>query len=98
MKYDMNSMKRLLCLVCCFYWLSVIVYGSKKTSSFYLAELKCENLIEPLGIDNVTPHFSWKLKGDGWKGGQTSQRSSRTQNKQESDIAYSKVGLWDCYT
>ena len=71
MKYDMNSMKRLLCLVCCFYWLSVIVYGSKKTSSFYLAELKCENLIEPLGIDNVTPHFSWKLKGDGWKGGQT---------------------------
>ena len=71
MKYDMNSMKRLLCLVCCFCWLSVIVYGSKKTSSFYLAELKCENLIEPLGIDNVTPHFSWKLKGDGWKGGQT---------------------------
>ena len=71
MKYDMNSMKRLLCLVCCFCWLSVIVYGNKKTSSFYLSELKCENLIDPLGIDNVTPHFSWKLKGDGWKGGQT---------------------------
>ena len=67
----MNSMKRLLCLVCCFCWLSVIVYGSKKISTFYLAELKCENLIDPLGIDNVTPHFSWKLKGDGWKGGQT---------------------------
>jgi alpha-rhamnosidase len=49
----------------------VIVYGNKKTPSFYLAELKCENLIDPLGIDNVTPHFSWKLKGDGWKGGQT---------------------------
>ena len=64
-------MKRLLCLVCCFCWLSVIVYGSKKISTFYLAELKCENLIDPLGIDNVTPHFSWKLKGDGWKGGQT---------------------------
>ena len=71
MKYDMNSMKRLLCLVGCFCWLSVIVYGNKKTSSFYLSELKCENLIEPLGIDNVTPHFSWKLKGNGWKGGQT---------------------------
>lgn len=67
----MNSMKRLLCLVCCFCWLSVIVYGSKKISTFYLSELKCENLINPLGIDNVTPHFSWKLKGDGWKGGQT---------------------------
>lgn len=49
----------------------MIVYGSKKISTFYLSELKCENLINPLGIDNVTPHFSWKLKGDGWKGGQT---------------------------
>ena len=67
----MNSMKRLLCLVCCFCWLSVIVYGSQKTTAFYLSELKCENLINPLGIDNVTPHFSWKLKGNGWKGGQT---------------------------
>ena len=67
----MNSMKRLLCLVCCFCCLSVIVYGNKKTPSFYLAELKCENLVDPLGIDNVAPHFSWKLKGDGWKGRQT---------------------------
>ena len=49
----------------------MIVYGSKKISTFYLSELKCENLINPLGIDNVTPHFSWKLKGDGWKGRQT---------------------------
>jgi alpha-L-rhamnosidase len=49
----------------------MIVYGNEKTSPFYLAELKCENLIDPLGIDNVTPHFSWKLKGDGWKDGQT---------------------------
>ena len=66
-------MKRLLCLglICYFCCLSMIVYGNEKTSPFYLAELKCENLIDPLGIDNVTPHFSWKLKGDGWKGGQT---------------------------
>ena len=49
----------------------MIVYGSQKTTAFYLSELKCENLINPLGIDNVTPHFSWKLKGNGWKGGQT---------------------------
>ena len=69
----MNRMKRLLCLglICYFCCLSMIVYGNEKTSPFYLAELKCENLIDPLGIDNVTPHFSWKLKGDGWKDGQT---------------------------
>lgn len=69
----MNRMKRLLCLglICYFCCLSMIVYGNENTSPFYLAELKCENLIDPLGIDNVTPHFSWKLKGDGWKDGQT---------------------------
>lgn len=37
---------------------------------FILTELKCENLVNPLGIDNATPHFSWKLKGDRLKGGQ----------------------------
>ena len=30
-----------------------------------MVELKCENMVDPLGIDNVTPCFSWKLKGDG---------------------------------
>lgn len=23
-------------------------------------DLKCENLYDPLGIDNTAPHFSWK--------------------------------------
>jgi alpha-L-rhamnosidase len=27
-------------------------------------------LVNPLGIDNRIPHFSWKLKGDGLKEGQ----------------------------
>lgn len=30
----------------------------------YLTDLRCENLVNPNGIDNVTPHFSWKIKGD----------------------------------
>lgn len=68
----MNSMKRLLCLglILSFCCLSLTAYGNEKTPPFHLVELKCENLIDPLGIDNVTPHFSWKLKGDGVKGGQ----------------------------
>ncbi|MEY8706529.1 family 78 glycoside hydrolase catalytic domain [Bacteroides faecichinchillae] len=56
----------------CFCNISAVMYGKGKDTSvsFTLDELKCENLINPLGIDNTTPHFSWKLKGDGWKGGQ----------------------------
>lgn len=86
-------MKRLLCLVCCFCCLSVIVYGNKKTPSFYLAELKCENLIDPLGIDNVTPHFSWKLKGDGWKGGQTYYEIQVASDS--ALLAQGKADLWN---
>ena len=66
----MNSMKRLLCLICYFCCLSIIAHGNAKTTPFHLVELKCENLTNPLGIDNVTPHFSWKLKGEELKGGQ----------------------------
>lgn len=28
-------------------------------------DLRCENLCEPLAIDNVKPHFSWKMFADG---------------------------------
>ena len=30
-------------------------------SSITLYNLRCENLINPVGIDNITPHFSWKI-------------------------------------
>lgn len=44
--------------------------GKENKVSFSLVELKCENMVDPLGIDNVTPHLSWKLKGDGVVDGQ----------------------------
>lgn len=56
----------------CFSNISAVMYGKGTSASFFLDELKCENMINPLGIDNTAPHFSWKLKGEGWKGGQTS--------------------------
>ena len=36
------------------------------TSPDYLQvyDLRCENLIDPLGIDTTIPHFSWKLSSD----------------------------------
>ena len=32
--------------------------------SVLLEDLRCENLKNPLGIDNITPHFSWKVLCD----------------------------------
>lgn len=51
-------------IICCLWCLPKIVHG-KENRGLSLVELKCENMVDPLGIDNVTPCFSWKLKGDG---------------------------------
>lgn len=69
---DINSMRKLsyLGLIGYFCCLSVIVHGKGKTPPFIVAELKCENLINPLGIDNAAPHFSWKQRSIEPKGGQ----------------------------
>lgn len=52
-------------IICCLWCLPKIVHGKENRGPFSLVELKCENMVDPLGIDNVTPCFSWKLKGDG---------------------------------
>ena len=39
--------------------------------SLEVSDLKCENIVNPLGIDNSKPHFSWKLRGSGWGRGQS---------------------------
>jgi len=36
--------------------------GAKDT--FTLRDLRCENLVNPIAIDNTTPHFSWKILYD----------------------------------
>ena len=32
--------------------------------SFGVYDLRCEGLVEPLGIDSAHPHFSWKIRSD----------------------------------
>ena len=32
--------------------------------SFEVYDLRCEGLVEPLGIDSAQPHFSWKIASD----------------------------------
>ena len=31
---------------------------------FSVYDLRCEGLVEPLGIDSGEPHFSWKIRSD----------------------------------
>lgn len=39
-----------------------LIHSSCLFASIRLFDLRCENLYNPLGIDNVTPHFSWKVQ------------------------------------
>lgn len=53
-------MKKLLFFVAtaCMMNIHIIIASS-------VTDLRCENLINPVGIDNIVPHFSWKIKGEG---------------------------------
>ena len=46
-------------LTLCFALIGVFCFGQTK-----VRELACENLVNPLAIDNTDPHFSWKLCSD----------------------------------
>lgn len=45
--------------------LNIILCGNLLSiSSSVLVDLRCENLVNPNGIDNSSPHFSWKIQSD----------------------------------
>ena len=48
-------------LACLLIAVSVCMTACNHFSSKEVTQLQCEGLTNPLGIDNTTPHFSWKL-------------------------------------
>ncbi len=42
----------------------LMVTASYGASSLHVERLLCENLMQPLGIDNVHPHFSWQTASE----------------------------------
>ena len=50
-------------LLKCFYAVAccILFYACSNVSNIQIADLKCESLVNPLAIDNMTPHFSWKM-------------------------------------
>lgn len=52
-----NILKTLLLAVAC-------LFGAcQDPSGLNIGHLQCELLDAPLAIDNITPHFSWKMTG-----------------------------------
>ncbi|MBE8715340.1 family 78 glycoside hydrolase catalytic domain [Sphingobacterium hungaricum] len=50
--------------------------GFGRTTPITVYDLRCENLIQPIAIDNDRPHFSWKIK---YAEGQMKQRYYEVQ-------------------
>lgn len=61
-------------------------------SPIEVTDLRCENLVNPNAIDNVNPHFSWKIL---YSKGQMQQRFYEIQVASDSiALLNSKVNLW----
>lgn len=45
-------------------WMAICFVGVQlqAATGLMLFDLRCENLADPLAIDNTSPHFSWKMK------------------------------------
>ena len=56
-------------IMCCLWCLPKIVHGKENKVSFSLVELKCENMVDPLGIDNSPFELEVERR---WGGGWTS--------------------------
>lgn len=41
-----------------------LIHLHVSAATITFSDLRCENLDNPIGIDNATPHFSWKIQSD----------------------------------
>lgn len=68
-------------------FLSLISFHSQGNSaSIVVTNLRIENLIRPIAIDNLTPHFSWQT---------TSAKADMTQTHYEIQVASDSLSLQD---
>ncbi len=84
----MNRLVVVTCLAIFFFF-----SGLKASENLILYELKCENLRDPMGIDNITPRFSWKIQS---KRNGTEQKAFQLLVASNPEILKKdKSDLWD---
>ena len=59
----MDVMRKIPLLILTLLLSCTLVWQGCADDAVSLRDLRCENLENPLAIDNVNPHFSWKLEG-----------------------------------
>jgi len=62
-------------------------------NEFTAYNLKCEHLVEPLGIDNATPRFTWQIKDTRMGAGQKAYRIFVGSDPE--DVAKGRGDVWE---
>ena len=76
-----------------FAFISLLVVSCSTRSSLEVDGLQCENLNEPLGIDNTSPHFSWVLNSKEQGAEQTAYQILVASDKKY--LSEGKADLWN---
>lgn len=84
-----NSLIRNLCLVI----IALLAMSCNSYSSIEINMLQCEELDNPLGIDNTSPHFSWLLQSVEQESKQTAYQILVASS--EKLLSEGKADLWD---
>jgi alpha-L-rhamnosidase len=73
--------------------LSICLLASCNRSGLELYDLRCENRVDPQGIDSAQPRFSWKIRSDAKGEHQTAFRILVATS--EKLLAEGRADLWD---
>ena len=76
-----------------FAFVSLLAVSCSTRSSLDIDGLQCENLNEPLGIDNTSPHFSWVLNSKEQGAEQTAYQILVASDKKY--LSEGKADLWN---
>lgn len=87
MNFNVQGFRNLLLFIL----VGLLLHSCTKNVEVY--DLRCENLTNPLGVDNTIPHLSWKIRAD--RAGTHQQFYQLLVATQESLLTEDKADLWD---
>src|SRR5689334_18120401 len=77
----------------CAFAVLILVFSSSATAaSGKPAQLQCDSLVTPLGVDDPQPLFSWQLQDDRYGAKQTAYQ---LQVATQTSILSTKPDIWD---
>ncbi len=76
-----------------FYCVLISLQACNIKEDFYVTDLRCENLVNPLGIGTVVPRFSWKILS--YKNGTEQKAWQLLVASEPSLLAEGKADLWN---